>query len=178
MDHCVRWGVAPGAGRDTFQTMRPSFTAIALALTLTSPGCRLEVREPVGTAVAGDELALQEATRGVYRALAESDTTAFDSAAVPAATVILPGPGDGYVVPLYALWTAPGLRAGDPALRVVRTEIHPDGNVAVVRVTVATRLAGALTDSEGRDWLTFVRRDGGWTLAHLALGNWRGRPTP
>lgn len=178
MDHRLRRGVAPGAVRATFQTMRSPLAAAALVLMLISLGCRLEVHKPVGTAVAGDELALQQAAERLYRALAASDTAALDSAGVPAATVTLPGPGDGFVVPLYALWSARGLRSGDPLLRVVRTEIHPDGNVAMVRATVATRLAGALTETEGSDWLTFVRRDGGWHLAHAAVGPWHGRPAP
>lgn len=153
---------------------------LALILALAVVGCRLELREPTGTAVAGDELALQEAVREIYRALASSDTLALDSVAVPAATIALPGPeqGDGFLVPLYTLWSVPGLRVGDQALRVVRTELHPDSHVAVVRVMLATRLAGALTDSEGSDWLTFVRREQGWSLVHAALGSWRGRSLP
>jgi hypothetical protein len=160
--------------------MRSPIHLLGLVLALASVGCRLEVRERTGTAAAGDELALQAAVREIYRALASSDTAALDSAAVPAATVALPGPeqGDGFLVPLYTLWSVPGLRVGDQALRVVRTELHPDSHVAVVQVMVATRLAGALTDSEGSDWLTFVRREQGWSLVHAALGSWRGRSLP
>jgi hypothetical protein len=147
-----------------------------LALTLlATPACHLEEREPLGSLRRGDERALEVLVSEVYAALAARDTVTLDSLLLPAATVALAALEEGYLLPGHVLLEPEAPRSADAAGRVVRTDIRIDGHVAVVRVLAATRTAGAATESEATDVLTFVRRGGAWRVAHLVFGGWRGR---
>lgn len=150
--------------------------ASLLGIMILLPACRLEVREPVGSARAGDVEAVQGAVRAAYAAFGAADSLALDTLLLPAATVARTAADTGYLVG----WNAPPgpgtPRGPDATLRVVRIEARPDAETAVARVTIASRPAGSVTEREASDVLTFVRRDGAWRVAHLVLGSWRGRP--
>ncbi len=145
---------------------------------LAASGCRLEVRNLAGAGGRGGAGDVEAAVRRVYGALATADTAALDAAALPAATVALAGAAEGFMVPLHAFWETTGARAGQADVRIVRADVRPDDGLATARVVVAMRPPGALIESEASDVLTFVHRDGGWQLAHAALGAWHGRPAP
>lgn len=130
----------------------------------------------MGSLRQGDEQALEFLAGAFYAALAAGDTIALDTLLLPAATIAIGVAGEGYLLPGHLLFEAEAPRRGADAGRVARTDIRLDGHLAVIRVQVAARPAGAVSESEASDLLTGVRREGAWRVAHVVFGAWRGRP--
>jgi len=140
-------------------------------------GCHFETRQPQGSA--GDEAAVTQATTGFYRAMARRDSVALQQMTFGAATVLLTaGHSAPSLIAGRALRDLPERRSGGGEVRVVRTEVRLDGDLASVRATIATRDRGDAGEFEASDQLTLARRDGGWRVAHALLGSWHPRTAP
>jgi hypothetical protein len=63
-------------------------------------------------------------------------------------------------------------------VRLIRTEIHPDGDFATVRAVVATLDGPDGSEFEAGDQFALARRAGGWRIASILLGPWRIRSAP
>jgi len=139
--------------------------------------CRLQDFTPGSTR--HEEGTLQAATTLFYHALGQRDTTELDQAALPAATALVGGPGDAAVlVPIRTMVTVSERRNENGGVRVVRSELHPDGDIATTHVVVVARSRDGSQEFEASDWLTFARRGEGWRVAHAVFGPWRNRTAP
>lgn len=153
------------------------FLGLGWLVTLSVGGCRFESRIPESSPK--DDNALQTVTTGFYRALAVDDTTALEAITFGSATVLLAaGHSEPSLIARRALPSIPERRTLPPGVRLVRTEIHPDGDFAVVRAVVAAQDGGRGGEFEASDWLTIARRGGEWRIAHILLGPWRIRTAP
>lgn len=140
-------------------------------------GCRFDYRAPSGAR--GDDTAMQGVPAAFYRALAGHDTAAFAQAVFPAATVLIDGGSNPVtLVPARALLDVPEHRTERHGVRLVRSEVRGDGNLATARVVIAAESAVGLGDYEAADFLTLARRGGVWRVAHAVLGPWRLRSAP
>lgn len=149
----------------------------ALALLLTLAGCKFDYRTP--SEARGEDRALQALPIAFYRAMARHDTAAFGRAVFPAATVLVDGGKNPVtLVPARTLLDIPGRRAEASGVRVIRSEIRADGDLASARVVIAVESMLGRGDYEASDLLTLARRDGAWRIAHAVLGPWRLRSAP
>lgn len=147
-------------------------------LLLATLGCRFDYRAPGGTR--NEDAALQRAATSFYSSLTHHDTAAFAQAVFPAATVLINGGGDSaLLVPARALLDVPEHRTERKGVRLIRSELHADGDLATARMVIAVEgTAAGLGDFEASDFLTLARRNGRWRLAHAVLGPWHLRSAP
>lgn len=140
-------------------------------------GCQFDYRAPSGTR--SDDAALQGVPTAFYRALASHDTAVFARAVFPAATVLVDGGSTPVtLVPARTLLEVPGRRTEGSGVRMVRTEVRADGDLATARVVIAVDSRIGLGEYEAADFLTLARREGVWRIAHAVLGPWRLRSAP
>ena len=149
---------------------------LAAAVVLSLGACRFESRVPVGTV--RDDATVLGSVRALYAAMERGNTDEIDSLVMPTATALL-GTSDGpALVPWRAMMSAGAGRIAAPELRVIRTEIRIDGDLAAVRVTVAGRSGPNTASPEASDLLTFARMHNRWLLAHASFGSWHGGGLP
>ena len=153
--------------------MRRAGALLLLALC----GCRFETRQPDGRA--GDDVAVEAATATFYRALAAEDSAAIRTAAMGAATVlVVAGRSAPSLVGWRALLDIPERRTVPGGVRLIRTEIRVDGDLASVQAVIAGREGSDAGEFEASDLLTLARRDGEWRVAHALFGSWHPRTAP
>ncbi|MES2306218.1 MAG: nuclear transport factor 2 family protein [Gemmatimonadota bacterium] len=151
-------------------------TAILLTL-FALTGCRFDYRTPTGAR--NEDPVLQGLPVAFYRALARHDSAAFGRAVFPAATVLIDGGNNpATLVAARALLGIPEYRTERSGVRLVRSEVRADGNLATVRVVIAADGTLGAGDFEANDFLTLARRDGAWRIAHAVFGPWRPRSAP
>ena len=118
-------------------------------------------------------------TTAFYRSLTRHDTAAFGRAIFPAATVLIDGgTNPATLVPARALFDVPEHRTERTGVRIVRSEVRSDGDLATARMVIAVENNVGQGDYEAADFLTLARRDGAWRIAHAVLGPWRLRSAP
>lgn len=157
--------------------MPPRIAAFALLLLLAVSSCRFRDLTPGSSRK--DEATLQGAVTGFYQALATRDTVLLRRVSVAGATALLPtADGLPVLVPLRTAIDVPERRNQSGGGRVVRTDPHPDGDVALERVVIAARSADGSHEYEATDALTLTRRASGWRIAHALFGPWRSRTAP
>lgn len=140
-------------------------------------GCRFDYRAPTGAR--GEETAVQGITSSFYRSLAEHDTAVFERVVFPAATLLLDdGKNPVTLVPARTLLDLRGDRTDRTGVRLVRSEVRTDGDLATVRSVLATGGSRQKSELEASDFLTLARRDGVWRIAHALFGPWRLRSAP
>lgn len=148
-----------------------------LLLVLSVTACRFDTRAPNG--VRGEDAALQGVATAFYGSLTRHDTAAFGRVVFPAATVLIDGGGTpATLVPARTLLEVPEHRTERNGVRIIRSEMRADGNLATARMVIAAESTVGLGDFEASDFLTLARRDGTWRVAHAMLGRWRLRSAP
>ncbi len=148
-----------------------------LLLLLAATGCRFDTRAPSGAR--NEDAALQGVTTAFYRSLTRHDTAAFGRAIFPAATVLIDGgTNPATLVPARALFDVPEHRTERAGVRIIRSEVRSDGDLATARMVIAVENNVGQGDYEAADFLTLARRDGAWRIAHAVLGPWRLRSAP
>ena len=148
-----------------------------MCLALGVGACQFSTRPP-GEAQK-DDTALQAVAVSFYRALAKGDSPALDSITFGAATALLAvGHSPPSLIAWRALGSIPERRTQAPGVRLVRTDIRPDGDFAVVRVVIAAQDPTSPSEFEATDVLTVARRAGTWRIAHVVFGPWRLRTAP
>lgn len=146
-------------------------------LVLAAVGCRFDYRAPSGARA--EDLALQGVATMFYASLTQHDTAAFARAVFPAATVLIDGGGSPVtLVPARTLFDVPGRRTDRGGVRIIRSELRSDGDLATARLVIAAEGSATQGDYEAADVLTLARRDGAWRIAHAVLGPWRLRSAP
>jgi hypothetical protein len=151
--------------------------AALLMAVATGVGCRFESRPPAGSA--REDATLEGVVESLYVSLARHDTTLFDHGTFAAATTLLQSDARLVsLVPLHTMLDVPERRNAGGGVRIVRTELRPDGNVATARVVVASRDLGGTREWEATDVLTLAYRDATWRIAHAVFGPWRIRSAP
>ena len=153
--------------------------AVAASLLAVSAGtaCRFEDLTPGGSR--RDEPSLQSLPAAFYQALGARDDSALARAALPAATALVDEDRNPAVlVPVRTMIEVPERRNQGGGARIVRTELHPDGDLATARVVVAARSPDGAREYEATDFLTMAHRAGGWRVAHAVFGPWRIRTAP
>ena len=148
-----------------------------LLLLLATIGCRFDYRAPRGAR--SEDAALQRAATSFYSSLTHHDTAAFGKVVFPAATILINGGGDSaLLVPARALLDVPEHRTERKGVRLIRSEVRADGDLATARMIIAVEGTTGLGEFEASDFLTLARRNGTWRLAHAVLGPWRPRSAP
>ena len=140
-------------------------------------GCQVEYRAPSGSRV--EDAALQGVTASFYAALTRHDTAAFGRVVWPTASALIDGGANpATLVPLRTLLDLTGQRSGRTGVRLVRSDLRSDGDLATARLVIAASPGTGADEYEATDFLTLARRDGSWRIAHAALGTWRLRSAP
>jgi hypothetical protein len=148
---------------------------VLISLLLSS--CRFQDLTP-GTA-RHDEATVQAVVTALYQAIGTRSPTGLQRIALPAATALLTSDhGPTVLVPLRTLIEVPERRNQGGGARIVRTDLHTDGDVATDRVVVAARSGDGRREYEASDMLTLARRAGVWQVAHAMFGPWRTRSAP
>ncbi|MES2124034.1 MAG: hypothetical protein V4503_05020 [Gemmatimonadota bacterium] len=147
-----------------------------LLLTLLT-GCQFEYRAPSGSRV--EDAALQGVATSFYGALTRHDTATFNRVAWPTATVLLDGGQNApTLVPLRTLLELRGQRSERSGVRLVRSDLRADGELATARFVIAAAPSSGQGEYEATDFLTLARHNGSWRIAHAVLGAWRPRTAP
>jgi hypothetical protein len=156
--------------------LRPSFAAAFVAALLTS-SCKFQDLSPSGSR--RDETAMQATVTAFYRAIAAHDAAAVQRVTYPAATTLLqPEHGAPVLVPIRTMIDVPERRNQHGGVRVVRSDLRIDGELATDHLVVTAAGDDGRREYEASDFVTLARRDGGWRIAHVALGPWRVRSAP
>lgn len=139
--------------------------------------CRFENRAPGGDR--RDEAALGTLAEGFYGALGRRDSAALRRLVFAGANVMVDGGTHPLtLVPLETMLRVPERRSAGEVVRIIRTELRVDGDLATLRVVVAARRAAPAGELEASDLLTLGWRDGRWHVAHVLFGPWRSRTAP
>lgn len=146
-----------------------------LLMVMLGTGCRFQDLTPGGTR--RDEVAAQTAVAALYQAIATRNPTALAAATLPAATALIaPDQGPAVLVPIRTMVDVPE-RRNQGGVRIVRTDLHVDGEVANDRIVVVNRGADR-REFEATDVITLAHREGVWRVAQVAFGPWRSRTAP
>jgi hypothetical protein len=138
-------------------------------------GCRFQDLTPGGTR--RDEAAAQAAVTALYQAIGARSATALAAATLPATTALIaPDQGPAVLVPIRTMIDVPE-RRNQGGVRIVRADLHVDGEVANDRVVVVNRGADR-REFEATDVITLAHREGVWRVAQVAFGPWRSRTAP
>ena len=139
--------------------------------------CRFQDLTPGGSR--HDEATIQAVVASLYQALGAKNAAALERVALPSATALVAADASAPVlIPLRTLLDVPERRNQDGGARVVRTELRPDGDVAIDRVVVVSRSRDGRHEYEATDLFTIARRLGEWRVAHAVFGPWRSRSAP
>jgi hypothetical protein len=152
-------------------------TVACSLLSLAVIGCRFDYHAPNGARV--EDVALQGVATTFYASLTHHDTAAFARAVFPAATVLIDGGRNPVtLVPARTLLDVPGRRTDRGGVRLVRSELRSDGDLATARLVIAVEGNASQGEYEASDLMTLARREGSWRIAHVVLGPWRLRSAP
>lgn len=139
--------------------------------------CRFEDLTPGGTR--HDEATVPGVVTAFYQAIGSRDLAGLARRALPAATALVTAePGATVLMPMRTLIEVPERRNQGGGVRIVRTELRPDGDVATDRVVVVAGSGDGRREYEATDVLTLAHRAGTWRIAHAMLGPWRVRSAP
>ena len=137
--------------------------------------CRFEDRTPGGSR--RDDTSIEGVAASFYAVLAAHDTLAIGFVADRAATVLADaGATSPGITPVIAVFGSGDRRTVPSGVRIIRTELHPDGDVASAQVVVASRDDSG--ELEAVDVLMLARSGGKWRVAHAMFGAWRQRSLP
>ena len=154
---------------------------LLLPLAVVASGCHIEDRTPTGSR--HDEAAIQAVLTGYHRVLATRDWARIGALEWHGATYATvarlgsPGP-DSRIEPLDSALTALARRVDSARpqqydVRVIRTDLRQEGNLAAAWVTTRRRLPAAAGASDA-EWLElFVLRRVGdaWRILSVARAN-------
>jgi hypothetical protein len=140
-------------------------------------GCRFQDLTP-GNA-RHDEATLPGVVTAFYQAIAGRDRPALERTTLPAATALMATDrGPIVLVPMHTVTEVPERRNQGGGARIVRTELHTDGDVATDRVSVTAKSGDGRREYEASDMVTLAHRAGRWQVAHVMFGPWRVRSGP
>jgi len=158
--------------------LRPFAALLLLGAILTS-ACHVEDHTPAGTR--RDESFIRAVVGGHYRCLAERKWTSCRTAFWPGATFSAPGSGDTLTsapraIPADSMIaslarTLSRTDPGDWDLRLLRSEVHQDGDLATVWADVRqhSRDGDRATDTDFTELLVLRRLGGAWRIASISL---------
>jgi transposase len=156
-------------------SLRGRRAAVVLALGLLT-GCRFQDLTPGGTR--RDETAAQTAVAVMYQAIGARSAPVLASASLPAATALIASDhGTVVLVPIRTMVDVPERRNQGGGVRIVRSDLHVDGEIASDRIVVVSRAADH-HEFEATDVIALAHREGVWRVAQAAFGPWRSRTTP
>lgn len=139
--------------------------------------CRFQDLTPAGSR--RDEAAVLAVVGSLYQAIGARRLDAMQRITLPSATALLTGDRTPPVlVPMRTMVEVPERRNQAAGVRIVRTELRTDGDIATDRVVVVTRSANGRREFEAADNVVLARRDGSWRVAHVAFGPWKSRSAP
>ena len=139
--------------------------------------CRFQDLTPGGNR--HDEVMVQSVVAAFYQAIGARDRTALARTAMPAATALVAADhGPTVLVPMRTLIDVPERRNQAGGVRLVRSDLHADGDVASDRVGVVARAINGRREYEATDVVTLAHRSGAWQVAHATFGPWRLRSAP
>jgi hypothetical protein len=139
--------------------------------------CRFQDRTPGSSR--RDEAAVQGVVTQFYQAVGSKDRAGLLRSALPSATALFATEGGSPVLgPLLTVVEVPDRRNQGGGARVVRSDLHTDGDVASDRIVIVARSADGLGEFEATDVLTLAHRDGGWRIAQAMFGPWKLRSAP
>lgn len=156
--------------------MRVHPVAVLLLLLPSIASCRFQDLTPGSTR--RDEPAVQAAVAAFYQSLATRDSGGLGRTTFPAAMVVLPAGNTVALVPMRTLLDVPERRNQDGGVRVVRSDVHVDADIASDRVGVSVRGSNGLPQYDATDVVLLARRDGQWQVAQAAFGPWHTRSGP
>lgn len=140
-------------------------------------GCQFEYRAASGSRV--EDAAIQGVATSFYGALTRHDTATFGRVVWPTATGLVDGGQEPpTLVPLRTLLDLPGQRSQRSGVRLVRSDLRTDGELATARLVIAAASSAGAGEEEATDFFTLARHDGSWRIAHVLLGAWRPRTAP
>jgi ketosteroid isomerase-like protein len=139
--------------------------------------CRFRDLTPGG--LRHDEAAVATAVTAFYQAIAAQDDTTLGRLTLPAMTALTAGPGGAAaVLPLRIALAVQQHRNESGGVRLVRSELHTDGDLATDRVIVVAHARGGPGELEAADLITLARSANGWRIVHVVFGSWRSRTAP
>ena len=148
-----------------------------LCATLCLASCRFQDLSPGSGR--HDEATLPGVVVAFYRAIGTRDAKALQRSVLPAATALVAADhGPIVLVPMHTVIEVPERRNQGDGARIVRTELHVDGDVATDRIAVSARSTAGRGEFEATDVLTLAHRGGAWQVAHAVFGPWRARSAP
>jgi ketosteroid isomerase-like protein len=146
-------------------------------LVIAAASCRFQDLTPGGPR--HDEVAVQVVVASFYQAIGTKDAAGLARSALASATVLVAVDRNPPVlVPVRTMVDVPERRNQGGGVRIVRTEVRPDGEVATERVVVVARSSDGRREYEATDLFTVARRAGSWRVAHAVFGPWRARSAP
>jgi len=148
-----------------------------LIATLGLGSCRFQDLTP-GNA-RHDEAMLPRVVNAFYQALGNRDRSALERTTLSASTALMTTDrGPIVLVPMRTVTDVPERRNQGGGARIIRTELHTDGDVATDRVSVAAKSPDGRREYEASDMITLAHRAGRWQVAHVMFGPWRIRSGP
>jgi ketosteroid isomerase-like protein len=139
--------------------------------------CRFQDLTPGGSR--RDEVTVQNVVSSFYQAVGGKDAEAMQRVVLPSATALMAGErAPPVLVPIRTMIDVPERRNQGGGVRITRTDLRPDGDVATDRVVVVARTGDGRHEYEATDVLTLARRSGEWRVAHTMLGPWKLRSAP
>lgn len=158
--------------------MNSRSTVVKLLLGVSCLGsCRFQDLTP-GNA-RHDEATLPGVVTAFYQAIGGRDRSALERTTLSASTALMATDrGPVVLVPMRTVTEVPERRNQGGGARIVRTELHTDGDVATDRVSVAARSGDGRREYEASDMITLAHRAGRWQVAHAMFGPWRTRSGP
>jgi poly(3-hydroxybutyrate) depolymerase len=158
--------------------LRPSAALLLLGAILSS-ACHIEDHTPAGSR--RDESFIRAVVAGHYRCLAERRWAACRTAFWPGATFSATGGGDTLTtvpraIPVDSMIAAlartlSSTVPGDWDLRLLRSEVHQDGDLATVWADVRQHSGDGdrATDTDFTELLVLRRLGGAWRIASISL---------
>jgi hypothetical protein len=164
--------------------LRPLAALLLLGASLTA-GCHVEDHTPAGTR--RDESFIRAVVSGHYRCLAERKWPTCRTAFWPGATFSAPGSGDTAtsvprLIPADSMIAAlahslPEMAKTEWELRLLRSEVHQDGDLATVWADVRqhSRDGDQTADTDFTELIVLRRLGGAWRIASISLAGVPGQ---
>ena len=144
---------------------------------IAAASCRFQDRTPGGSR--HDEATVQAVVVSFYQVVAARDAAGLQRVALPSATALVADDHRAPVlVPLRTMIEVPERRNRGAGARIVRTDLRPDGDVAIDRVVVMARSGDGRHEYEATDVLSLARWRDGWRVAQVVFGAWHARSAP
>jgi hypothetical protein len=148
-----------------------------LLATLCVSSCRFQDLTP-GNA-RHDETMLPGVVNAFYQAIGSRDRAALERTTLSASTALMTTDrGPIVLVPMQTVIEVPERRNQGGGVRMIRTELHTDGDVATDRVSVVAKSPDGRREYEASDMITLAHRASRWQVAHVMFGPWRIRSGP